>query len=135
MSAKDLHVSRWEMKRLQWFVFRAHQDGIGDLLDNDKSIYCFIPIAVNKDNIGLVSIWRRGHPHEGRAYFINGQKFITPLRLGVPVSPVRFDPPEPSVEEKAQMNRQLEKAIARHADELDDSLKHRIRQAFKFSRK
>lgn len=131
MSAKDLRISSWEMKRLQWFVTRAHKDGIGGLRYNDKSIYCFIPIAVNKDNIGLVSIWRRGHPHEGRTYFINGRTFITPLKLGVPISPVRFDPPEPSAEEKQQMSRRLEKALARHADEIDDSLKYRILQYFK----
>jgi hypothetical protein len=131
MSAKDLRINSWEMKRLQWFVTRAHEDGIGGLRYNDKSIYCFIPIAVNKDNVGLVSIWRRGHPHEGRTYFINGRKFITPLKLGMPVSPVRFDPPEPSAEEKQQINRRLEKALARHADEIDDSLKYRIRHYFR----
>jgi len=130
---KTIHLGIIKLLKIKKFV--AQQEGLNDRRKEYNIIeeYCFDVEAVNNKNAGLISVERRNVSHGSRHYIINGSRFITPLVFPKLVMPNNIILSEEQY--SIQSNLILEKALVKHSDELSDSLKFRIRQAFYFSRK
>ena len=124
---KSIHIGRTNLLKIKKFVAQQEQISEDTKKYNIIKEYCFVTRAVNNKNVGLVSVVRRNVSHRDTHYFINGARFITPL--------VFSNSMLPNGQDSIQSRLILEKALARHSKEIDDSLKFRIQQVFYFSRK
>ncbi|MCI1189032.1 hypothetical protein MON38_16535 [Hymenobacter sp. DH14] len=130
---KTIHLGAVKLLKIKKFV--AQQEGLNDRRKEYNVIeeYCFDVEAVNNKNVGLISVERRNVSHRSKHYIINGARFITPLVFPKMVMPDNTILSEE--QDSIQSKLILEKALAKHSNELSDSLKFRIRQVFYFSRK
>ncbi|MCC3157316.1 hypothetical protein LJ737_08700 [Hymenobacter sp. 15J16-1T3B] len=86
-------------------------------------------MAADSRNVGLIALRRLGS-HTPTHYFINGRHKLTLLPFPTPL-PLYFSASPTAAERQAQ-RAVLERALARYANELPDTLKQRIRQSFPF---